>query len=136
MTCYVWRKTIGGMAMAKAKRYTMEEIQAAQKMLRGLAVKKSGKTRAETVEVLAADIRKAVRQGYSLKDVQEMLSKAGIAAPLARMKALFEEAEKEAAQNGEAASVASVGAGAAFAASDGRGKGLAVPPDTDAEGEL
>ena len=122
--------------MAKAKRYTMEEIQAAQKMLRGLAVKKSGKTRAETVEVLAADIRKAVRQGYSLKDVQDILSKAGIAAPLARMKALFEEAEKETAQKGEAASLVSVDGGAAVAASDGREKELAVSPDTDAEEEL
>jgi len=44
----------------------MEQIQAAQKSLRGLAVKNAGKTRAETVEFLAADIRKAVEQGYSL----------------------------------------------------------------------
>ena len=52
--------------MGKAQRYTMEQIQAAQKSLRGLAVKNAGKTRAETVEFLAADIRKAVEQGYSL----------------------------------------------------------------------
>jgi len=58
----------GDKAMGKAQRYTMEQIQAAQKSLRGLAVKNAGKTRAETVEFLAADIRKAVEQGYSLNE--------------------------------------------------------------------
>ena len=42
----------GDKAMGKAQRYTMEQIQAAQKSLRGLAVKNAGKTRAETVEFL------------------------------------------------------------------------------------
>ena len=62
--------------MGKAQRYTMEQIQAAQKSLRGLAVKNAGKTRAETVEFLAADIRKAVEQGYSLNEIRDTLAKA------------------------------------------------------------
>ncbi len=75
--------------MAKAKRYSTEQIQAAQKMLRGLMVKQSGKTKAEVVEFLAGDVHKAVQQGHSLKDIQDMLGKAGISVPIARLKALL-----------------------------------------------
>lgn len=86
--------------MGKAQRYTMEQIQAAQKSLRGLAVKDAGKTRAETVEFLAADIRKAVEQGYSLNEIRDTLAKAGISAPLSRMKALLGQGEGGSGANG------------------------------------
>ena len=86
--------------MGKAQRYTMEQIQAAQKSLRGLAVKNAGKTRAETVEFLAADIRKAVEQGYSLNDIRDTLAKAVISAPLSRMKALLGQGEGGSGANG------------------------------------
>ena len=86
--------------MGKAQRYTMEQIQAAQNSLRGLAVKNAGKTRAETVEFLAADIRKAVEQGYSLNEIRDTLAKAGISAPLSRMKALLGQGEGGSGANG------------------------------------
>lgn len=86
--------------MGKAQRYTMEQIQAAQKSLRGLAVKNAGKTRAETVEFLAADIRKAVEQGYSLNEIRDTLAKAGISAPLSRIKALLGQGEGGSGANG------------------------------------
>ena len=86
--------------MGKAQRFTMEQIQAAQKSLRGLAVKNAGKTRAETVEFLAADIRKAVEQGYSLNEIRDTLAKAGISAPLSRMKALLGQGEGGSGANG------------------------------------
>ena len=86
--------------MGKAQRYTMEQIQAAQKSLRGLAVKNAGKARAETVEFLAADIRKAVEQGYSLNEIRDTLAKAGISAPLSRMKALLGQGEGGSGANG------------------------------------
>ena len=86
--------------MGKAQRYTTEQIQAAQKSLRGLAVKNAGKTRAETVEFLAADIRKAVEQGYSLNEIRDTLAKAGISAPLSRMKALLGQGEGGSGANG------------------------------------
>ena len=86
--------------MGKAQRYTMEQIQASQKSLRGLAVKNAGKTRAETVEFLAADIRKAVEQGYSLNEIRDTLAKAGISAPLSRMKALLGQGEGGSGANG------------------------------------
>jgi hypothetical protein len=88
----------GDTAMAKAQCYSMEQIQAAQKNLRCLAAKKVGKTKAETVEFLAGDIRKAVEQGYSLKEIQDTLAKAGIAAPLSRMRGLFGQADDKAAR--------------------------------------
>ena len=86
--------------MGKAQRYTMEQIQAAQKSLRWLAVQNAGKTRAETVEFLAADIRKAVEQGYSLNEIRDTLAKAGISAPLSRMKALLGQGEGGSGANG------------------------------------
>ena len=86
--------------MGKAQRYTMEQIQAAQKSLRGLAVKNAGKTRAETVEFLAAEIRKAVEHGYSLNEIRDTLAKAGISAPLSRMKALLGQGEGGSGANG------------------------------------
>jgi hypothetical protein len=94
--------------MAKATRYTLEQVQVAQKKLRSLAEKTSGKTRAETVEFLAPDIRRAVHQGYSLKEIQDLLGKAGISAPMVRMKALLDETDEEASQKSEAGSPASM----------------------------
>ena len=79
----------GEILMAKAKRYSDDKVLAAQKKLRGLAVKQAGRTRSEVVDFLAADIRKAVQQGYSLKDIQALLLEAGISVSLARMQAML-----------------------------------------------
>ena len=87
--------------MAKAKRYSTEQIQAAQKHLRSLSAKKSGKTKKEVVELLAEDVRKAVKEGYSLKDIQETLRQSDIPVSLARMKALLGETEAGGVQNGQ-----------------------------------
>lgn len=78
--------------MPKAKRYSMEEIRDAQKKLRGMASKKVGKTRAETVELLAGDIKKAMEKGHSLEDIRNTLAGAGIQAPLSRLKVILENA--------------------------------------------
>ena len=77
--------------MAKARRYTLDQIEAARKKLRSLPVKTAGKTRAEVAELLGRDIRKAVRQGYTLHDIRDTLTEAGLSVPLTRLKALFEE---------------------------------------------
>jgi RecA/RadA recombinase len=81
--------------MAKTQRYSMDQTLAAQKSLRALASKKTGKTKAEVVDFLAADIRKAVAQGHSLEDIQEVLRRAGISASLSRMKAVLENATEK-----------------------------------------
>ena len=81
--------------MAKAKRYSVEQIQAAQKKLRALSAKKSGKTKNEVVELLAADVRKAVQEGHSLKAIQDMLRQLDIPVSLiADIEAGFAQLER------------------------------------------
>ena len=81
--------------MAKAQRNSLEQIEQGRKKLRGLPDKKAGKTRAETVVLLAVDIRKAVEQGYTLKEIRDVLAQAGVSVSLARMQTLLGEGEKK-----------------------------------------
>ena len=61
------------MLVATARRYTMEQIEAARKKLRSLPMKEAGKTRGEVAEFLVNDIKKAMRQGYSLQEIKDVL---------------------------------------------------------------
>ena len=79
--------------MGKGKRYSMEQIQAAQKRLRSLASRVVGKSKKETVVFLAEDIRKALKQGHSLTSIQKALEEAGIPASASSMKALLHQGE-------------------------------------------
>ena len=81
--------------MAKAQRNSLEQIEQGRKKLRSLPDKKAGKTRAETVELLAADIRKAVAQGYTLKEIRDVLAQSGVSVSLARMQALLDGGEEK-----------------------------------------
>ncbi len=78
--------------MATARLYTMEQIEAARKKLRSLPVKTVGKTRAEVVEFLGNDIKKAIRQGYTLRDIRDLLADAGVSVPLTKLEALLGKA--------------------------------------------
>lgn len=89
------------MPMAMARRYTMEQIEAARKKLRNLPVKEGGKTRAEVAEFLVNDIKKAMRQGYTLRDIRDLLADAGVSVPLARLQGLFGKAPKPEAVMGK-----------------------------------
>lgn len=80
------------MLMATARRYTLEQIEAAREKLRSLPMKEAGKTRGEVAEFLANDIRKAMRQGYTLRDIRDLLADAGVSVPLTKLKALFDKA--------------------------------------------
>lgn len=80
------------MLMATARRYTMEQIEAARKKLRSLPVKEAGKTRTEVAEFLVNDIKKAMRQGYTLRDIRDLLAENGVAVPLTKLKTLFDKA--------------------------------------------
>lgn len=80
------------MLMATVRRYTPEQIEAARKKLRSLPVKKVGRTRGEVAEFLVNDIRKAMRQGYTLRDIRDLFAENGGAIPLTRLKALFDKA--------------------------------------------
>lgn len=80
--------------MATARRYTPEQIEAARKKLRSLPVKETGKTRAQAAEILATDIRRAMRQGYTLREVRDLLADAGVPVPLTKLEALFGKAPR------------------------------------------
>lgn len=92
------------MPMATARRYTLEQIEAARKKLRNLPVKEAGKTRGEVAEFMVNDIKKAMRRGYTLRDIRDLLADAGVSVPLARLEGLFEKTPKpELVTDGEGA---------------------------------
>ena len=76
--------------MAKAIIYSDEDVLAAQQALRSKTARKVGKTRSQVAEFLADDIRKAIEQGYSLKDIKNILAEAGISVSVARMQDILE----------------------------------------------
>ena len=82
--------------MAKAIIYSDEDVLAAQQALRSKTARKVGKTRSQVAEFLADDIRKAIEQGYSLKDIKNILAEAGISVSVAKMQAILEKQEPEA----------------------------------------
>ena len=75
--------------MAKAVIYSDEDVLAAQQVLRSKTARKVGKTRSQVAEFLADDIRKAIEQGYSLKDIKNILAEAGISVSVARMQSVL-----------------------------------------------
>ena len=76
--------------MAKAIIYSDEDVLAAQQALRSKTARKVGKTRSQVAEFLADDIRRAIEQGYSLKDIKNILAEAGISVSGAKMQAILE----------------------------------------------
>ena len=58
--------------MAKAVIYSDEDVLAAQQALRSKTARKVGRTRSQVAEFLADDIRRAIEQGYSLKDIKNI----------------------------------------------------------------
>ena len=80
--------------MAKAVIYSDEDVLAAQQVLRSKTARKVGKTRSQVVEFLADDIRKAIEQGYCLKDIKNILAEVGISVSVARMQAVLDESRE------------------------------------------
>ena len=81
--------------MAKAVIYSDEDVLAAQQALRNKTARKVGKTRSQVAEFLADDIRKALEQGYSLKDIKNILAEAGISVSVARMQSVLNEKDSK-----------------------------------------
>ena len=77
--------------MAKAIIYSDEQVIEAQQVLRSKTARKVGRTRSQVAEFLADDIRKAIEQGYSLKDIKNILAESGISVSIARMQAVLEK---------------------------------------------
>ena len=79
--------------MAKAVIYSDEDVLAAQHVLRNKTARKVGRTRSQVAEFLADDIRKAIDQGYSLKDIKNILAEAWIAVSIAKMQSILEDGQ-------------------------------------------
>ena len=82
--------------MAKAIIYSDEQVFEAQQALRSKTSRKLGKTRSQVAEFLVEDIRKAIEQGYSLKDIKNILAEAGISVSVTKMQAILERQNKKA----------------------------------------
>ena len=67
--------------MAKDTVITPEQIAAVKKRLRKLPVKNASKNREKAMELLATDFQKAIRKGYTLKDIQGFLAEEGLTIP-------------------------------------------------------
>ena len=81
--------------MAKTIIYSDEDVLAAQQALRSRTARKVGKTRSQVAEFLANDIRKALEQGYSLKDIKNILAEAGISVSVAKMQSVLNEKDSK-----------------------------------------
>lgn len=77
--------------MGKFKRIPVKDIRAMQKILDDLPDKNLGKTREEAVELLNANILKALEKGYTLKELTDIMAKGNviIPAPVIRAKVCF-----------------------------------------------
>jgi hypothetical protein len=75
----------------------METISAIQKRLRKLPKKDDGKTRAEALEMLTADLQKALAKGYSLQELREIVREEGATLALAGLEG---KSGKESASEG------------------------------------
>lgn len=67
--------------MAKQVLIQPEQIESARKRLRELPTKESRKTKEEAATALAKDIRHALKKGYSLRDISELLKSEGVPVP-------------------------------------------------------
>ena len=79
--------------MAKAVIYSDEDVLAAQQTLRSKTARKVGRTRSQVADFLADDIRRAIEQGYSLKDIKSILAESGISVSIAKMQEVLEKSE-------------------------------------------
>ena len=70
--------------MAVKTKIPMEKIMAVKKKLQKLPKKDTGKTREEALEILAGDFREALKKGYSLKEIREILGEEGVTLALAK----------------------------------------------------
>ena len=80
--------------MGKFKRIPVKDITAMRKILDDLPDKNLGKTREEAVELLNANILKAIEKGYTVKEVAAIMAEGNVVipAPVIRAKVLPQKA--------------------------------------------
>ena len=80
--------------MGKFKRIPVKDIRAMQKILDDLPDKNLGKTREEAVELLNANILKAIEKGYTVRELADIMAQGNVVipAPVIRAKVLPQKA--------------------------------------------
>jgi bacterioferritin (cytochrome b1) len=114
----------------------MEQILAAREVLRQLPSREKEKSRAEVVEFLKGDLRKAVKQGHSLKEIQALLAAQGVNVSLSRMEAVLGQSREKIARkkvqheelSAEDKDSATANVVRVFAGSDNPGKKFSTEP--------
>lgn len=71
--------------MAVKTKIPMEKILVIQKRLQKLPTRDTGKTREEALEILAGDFQEALKKGYSVKEIREILGEEGVTLALGKM---------------------------------------------------
>ena len=71
--------------MAVKTKIPMEKILVIQKRLQKLPTRDTGKTREEALEILAGDFQEALKKGYSVKEIREILGEEGITLALGKI---------------------------------------------------
>lgn len=71
--------------MVVKTRIPMEKIMVVKKKLQKLPAKETGKTREEALEILAGDFQEALKRGYSVKEIREILGEEGITLALGKI---------------------------------------------------
>ena len=71
--------------MAVKTKIPMEKILVIQKRLQKLPTKDTGKTREEALEILAGDFQEALKKGYSVKEIREILGEEGVTLALGKI---------------------------------------------------
>ena len=79
--------------MASAPTIRPEQITRAKKLLQDLPEKENKKTRPEAAKLLEKDFRKALKKGYSAKEISAVLKNEGIIIPAYLVKNFFSESD-------------------------------------------
>ena len=67
--------------MGNFKRIPVQDIRAMQKILDDLPDKNLGKTREEAVDLLSANIQKALEKGYTVQELEKIMAEGNVAIP-------------------------------------------------------
>lgn len=86
--------------MTKAAKISSEQIATARKLLQDLPHKEMPKTPEEAAVSLAKDFRKALRKGYTIKDISGILKREGIGIPASQVKEGVSSRKKSTPQEG------------------------------------
>ncbi len=77
--------------MPRASKVQPEQIEAARKILRELPAKEMPKSKKDAAKLLTKEFQSALKRGYSVKEISEILQAEGIGIPAAAVKSSLNE---------------------------------------------